>query len=325
MISNKSVSIALAVITLVGLIAAIPTGVMLPLQTARAQIGEGDDDIANIVDETLNTAFSAAGINDEEEEEEEDEEETATEEAAAEAEEQTAGDDIQDIDQTQTQRNEQDQDAEQEVDQESSQDETNIQANELDTGDNTATVAQSNDVDEEDDDDQDDGGQDVTAVAEASDEEEEDSDSTDTDATAEAIGIVDQSNTATVRQNSSISGVDLSNNVVFGDDTNTQIAVPIIDQEQEATNEAEQRAANLDVEETTTVLQPTPTPTTTEPTPTVFCLTLVSTISGQSGTECFSTLSECLTRQAAVEGGATVDLVSGCRGFVTAPPGARPG
>jgi hypothetical protein len=251
---SKSVSLVIALLTLVGL--AAPTGVMLQLQTARAQIGDGDDDIANIVDDALNTAFSAAGIDGEEEED--DEEETATEEeeaAAAEAEDQS-GDDNQDIDQTQDQRNEQDQDAEQEIDQENDQSETNIQANELDTGDNTATIAQSNDPDE-------DGGQDVAAAAEASDEEEE-SDSTDADATAEATEIVDQDNTATVRQNSSINDVDLSNNVAFGDDTNTQIAVPITDQDQRAANLAEQSAANLDLD-IVRVQQPTPTPTTQPP------------------------------------------------------------
>jgi hypothetical protein len=254
----KSVSLVIALLTLVGL--AAPTGV-LQLQTVHAQ-SLGDDDIANIVDDALNTAFGAAGI-DGEEEEEEDEEETATEEeeaAAAEAQDQS-GDDNQDIDQTQDQRNEQDQDAEQEVDQENDQSETNIQANELDTGDNTATIAQSNDADEDDDED---GGQNVAAAAAASDEEEEDSDSTDADATAEATGIVDQSNTATVRQNSSINDVDLSNNVAFGDDTNTQISVPIIDQDQRAANLAEQRAANLDVD-IVRVQQPTPTPTTQPP------------------------------------------------------------
>jgi len=249
---SKSVSLVIALLTLVGL--AAPTGVMLPLQTARAQIGDGDDGIANIVDDALNTAFSAAGIDGEEEEEEEEEE------AAAEAEDQS-GDDNQDIDQTQDQQNEQEQDADQEVDQENDQSETNIQANELDTGDNTATIAQSNDADEDDDED---GGQDVAAAAEASDEEEEDSDSTDADATAEATGIVDQSNTATVRQNSSINDVDLSNNVAFGDDTNTQISVPIIDQDQRAANLAEQRAANLDLD-IVRVQQPTPTPTTQPP------------------------------------------------------------
>ena len=304
---SKSVSLVVVLLTLLGL--AAPTGV-LQLQTVHAQ-SLGDDDIANIVDDALNTAFSAAGIDGEEEEE--DDEETATEEeeaaAAAEAEDQS-GDDNQDIDQTQNQRNEQEQDADQEVDQENDQSETNIQANEIDTGDNTATVSQSNDVDQDNDQD---GGQDVAAAAASDEEEEEDSDSTDADATAEAIGIVDQSNTATIRQNSSINNVDLSNNVQFGDDTNTQIAVPIIDQDQRAANLAEQRTANLDIEIET--IQPTPTtrtPTPTEPPEeedAFFCL------AGEvGGFACFESLAECQ------------ELATGsedqCQRFETLPEGA---
>jgi hypothetical protein len=182
----------------------------------------------------------------------------------------TTGDDNQRIDQTADQENdqEQDQDAEQEVEQNNDQSETNIQANELDTGANTATVAQSNDAD-----------QDVAAAAEASDADAEseakdiddgghhkdskhghhDHDGSDSDtttssaeaivrATAEATGIVDQDNDATVRQDSSIHDVDLSNNVQFGDDTNEQVAIPIIDQDQDqrAANLAIQAAANVD-------------------------------------------------------------------------------
>jgi hypothetical protein len=185
----------------------------------------------------------------------------------------TTGDDNQRIDQTADQENdqEQDQDAEQEVEQNNDQSETNIQANELDTGANTATVAQSNDAD-----------QDVAAAAEASDADAEseakdiddgghhkdskhghhDHDGSDSDtttssaeaivrATAEATGIVDQDNDATVRQDSSIHDVDLSNNVNFGDDTNEQVAIPIIDQDQDqrAANLAVQAAANLDLDE----------------------------------------------------------------------------
>jgi len=178
------------------------------------------------------------------------------------------GDDNQNIDQTNEQENDQDQEARNDVEQNNDQSETNVQANELDTGDNTATVAQSNDAE-----------QDVRAAAEASDADA-DSDASDEDhgdhhgkdkkhhssdgsdsdtttssaeaiveATAEATGIVDQDNRADVDQDSSIHDVDLSNNVAFGDDTNTQIAVPIIDQDQRAANLAEQRAANLDLEE----------------------------------------------------------------------------
>jgi hypothetical protein len=239
MLKHKQIVFAtIAVAALSGMVIAPTT------QVARAQLGE---DIANDV---LDSVFGDGG-------DEDDEEAAATEEVS--------GDDNQDIDQNQEQSNEQDQEAEQEVDQESSQDETNVQANELDTGANTATVAQSNDAD-----------QDVAAAAEASDAdasssaEDDDhdskhkkhhhSDGSDSDtttssaeaivsATAEATGIVDQDNTATVRQDSSIHDVDLSNNVAFGDDTNTQIAVPIIDQDQRAANLAEQRAANLDIEE----------------------------------------------------------------------------
>jgi hypothetical protein len=239
MLKHKQIVFAtIAVAALSGMVIAPAT------QVARAQLGE---DIANDV---LDSVFGDG-------DDEDNEEAAATEEVS--------GDDNQDIDQTQEQTNEQEQEAEQEVDQESSQDETNVQANELDTGANTATVAQSNDAD-----------QDVAAAAEASDAdasssaEDDDhdskhkkhhhSDGSDSDtttssaeaivsATAEATGIVDQDNDATVRQDSSIHDVDLSNNVAFGDDTNTQIAVPIIDQDQRAANLAEQRAANLDIEE----------------------------------------------------------------------------
>src|SRR5215208_3692628 len=239
MLKHKQIVFAtIAVAALSGMVIAPAT------QVARAQLGE---DIANSV---LDSVFGDG-------DDEDDEEAAATEDQS--------GDDNLDIDQTQEQTNEQDQDADQRVDQESSQDETNVQANELRTGANTATVAQSNDAD-----------QDVAAAAEASDAdasssaEDDDhdskhkkhhhSDGSDSDtttssaeaivsATAEATGIVDQDNDATVRQDSSIHDVDLSNNVAFGDDTNTQIAVPIIDQDQRAANLAEQRAANLDLEE----------------------------------------------------------------------------
>src|SRR5215210_27921 len=50
------------------------------------------------------------------------------------------GDDNQNIDQTQEQENDQDQEADQDVTQTNDQSERNTQANELDTGDNTATV-----------------------------------------------------------------------------------------------------------------------------------------------------------------------------------------
>ena len=228
------------------LVLAVPMGVIGVLQTAQAQLGE---DIANSV---LDSVF---GDGDDEEE------------AAAAAEDQS-GDDNQDIDQTQDQENDQSADVDQEVTQSSSQDETNVQANELDTGDNTATVAQSNREDQDVDADADVEDSSANAASEADAEDNDHikakkshvsvSDSTSAEseadaiisATAEATGIQgDQSNTADVDQDSSIHDVDLSNNVAFGDDTNTQVAIPISDIDQRAANLAEQRAANLDVEE----------------------------------------------------------------------------
>jgi hypothetical protein len=243
------------------LVLAVPAGVLGISQTAQAQLGE---DIANSV---LDSVF---GTNADDGTEEEEEGATETEEEVI------TGDDNQDIDQTQEQTNDQDQTANQPITQESSQDETNEVANDLHTGDNTATVAQPNDATQEvtaassaDDND---------ASAKASAENDDDGDhhkkgkkhdghysgssdstSDDTtsvanadaivDAAAEATGIVDQNNSADVDQDSSVHDVDLSNNVAFAEDTNTQIAVPISDQDQRAANLAEQRAANLDVEE----------------------------------------------------------------------------
>ena len=251
------------VITMVALLVlAVPAGVLGISQTAQAQLGE---DIANSV---LDSVFGTNADDGTEEEE------GATE--TEEEEEVITGDDNQDIDQTQEQTNDQDQTANQPITQESSQDETNEVANDLHTGDNTATVAQPNDATQEvtaassaDDND---------ASAKASAENDDDGDhhkkgkkhdghysgssdstSDDTtsvanadaivDAAAEATGIVDQNNSADVDQDSSVHDVDLSNNVAFAEDTNTQIAVPISDQDQRAANLAEQRAANLDVEE----------------------------------------------------------------------------
>jgi hypothetical protein len=167
-----------------------------------------------------------------------------------------SGDDNQNIEQTQ----EQEQEAEQEVDQESDQSETNVQANELTTGDNTATVTQSNDADQT-------VAAEATAAAESlteggcCDDDHHDkhkkhhssdsgsdsggtSSETEAEANAAAEGTQDNDNIATVDQDSRIHDVDLSNNVAFGDDENTQVAIPIIDQDQTA----DQRAANLDLD-----------------------------------------------------------------------------
>jgi hypothetical protein len=172
-------------------------------------------------------------------------------------------DDSQSIAQTQ----EQEQEAEQEVDQENDQSETNIQANDLETGDNSATVTQSNDADQT-------VAAEATAAAESltsggcCDDDHHDkhkkhhssdsgsdsggtSSTTAAEATAAAEGTQDNDNIATVDQDSRIHDVDLSNNVEFGDDTNEQVAIPIIDQDQDqrAANLAVQAAANLDLDE----------------------------------------------------------------------------
>lgn len=164
------------------------------------------------------------------------------------------GDDNQNIDQ----ENEQEQEAEQEVEQNNDQSETNTQSNELNTGDNTATVTQANAAEQ---------AVEAAAAAESGDAEAEaededdgkdkkhhysgDSDSTSADAesiataTAEATGLIDQDNVAAVEQDSSANDNVLANVNEFGDDENTQVAVPIIDQDQTAEN----RAANIDIDE----------------------------------------------------------------------------
>jgi hypothetical protein len=160
-----------------------------------------------------------------------------------------SGDDNQNLEQT----NEQNQEAEQEVEQEVSQDEENEQSNELNTGDNTATVTQANAAEQ---------AVEAAAAAESGDAEAEAEDeskhkkdhhyssSTTADAesiataTAEATGIIDQDNAAAIEQDSSANDNVLANVNEFGDDEATQVAVPIIDQDQTAEN----RAVNLDLD-----------------------------------------------------------------------------
>ena len=255
------------VITMVTLLVlAVPVGVIGTSPTAQAQLGQ---DIANQVLDSVFGTNTDGGT----------EEEGATETE----EEGIAGDDNQDIDQAQEQTNDQSAEATQPITQESSQDETNIVDNDLETGDNTATVAQPNDATQDVAAAADSSDADASAAASAENDDDggdhhkkgkkhdghysgsSDSTSGDTtsiadaeaivDATAEATGIQgDQSNSADVDQDSTIHDVDLSNNVLFGDDSNTQVALPIADQDQRAANLAEQRAANLDLEETTNVL-----------------------------------------------------------------------
>src|SRR5215208_6949681 len=258
-------------------------GMFLPglstIQQAQAQQGV---DAESIVDGVLEDVLG------EEEEEEENDGDDGT----------SDGDDNQAIDQTNHQENDQDQDADQDVTQTNDQSEENIQANELDTGDNTATVAQSNDA-----------TQDVEADASAKASAEDDSDnhhSSDShssdSANADADAIVTATAEATVDQDSSIHDVDLNNNVAFGEDTNTQIAVPIIDQDQRAANLAANLAAQLDLdvtnvdEEEEEEVPPDEVPPDEEPPEegVSFCFAIVGETTDP---RCFDTLLECqLTR-----------------------------
>jgi hypothetical protein len=252
MLKHKQVVFAtIAVVALVG-------GITAPAQFASAALG---DDIAGRVLDNLGLGDGGGGANDNNDNDDDNED----------------NDDNQNIDQrndqSNTQENDQDQTARNDVDQSNDQSESNTQANRLDTGDNTATVAQSNreDQDVSADADADDNVQKSAAEADAEDNDHfkvkgkkvhiSDSDETSAEAdatniiraTAEATGIQgDQSNTADVDQDSSIHHVDLSNNVRFGDDTNTQVAVTPIDQdqrsEQNAANLAANLAANIDVD-----------------------------------------------------------------------------
>lgn len=327
MLKHKQLVLAAIVVT------ALSGMVVQPIiPVAQAQLG------SDIASDVLDSVFGG----DDDEAAAEDEEEAGD----------TQGDDNQNIDQTAEQENEQEQEAEQEVEQNNDQSETNVQANELDTGDNTATVTQANAAEQDVD-----ASADAAAAAEAESEAESeddgsgdnyshgkkkkhhdsdhhysgsyesDSDSTSSvadaeaiaDAAAEATGIQEQNNTADVDQDSSIHDVDLSSNVLFGDDTNDQTAIPITDQDQRAANLAEQQAANLDIE---IITEQIPTPPTT-PTPPddggvpppeedgVFCL---QTLSGQIF--CFDTSEACETAEG------LVIVQTGCEEFETPPAGA---
>jgi hypothetical protein len=222
---------AIAVTALIGYVAP---------PAAQLQIAQAQVDTQGIIDKTLEGVFGG------------DDEEVAATDAGG-----GSGDDDQEIDQDASNEAE----VENEIDQESDQSETNVQANDLTTGDNTATVTQSNDADQtvaaeataaaesltsggccDNDDDHDkhkkhhssDSGSDSGGT----------SSETEAEANAAAEGTQDNDNIAAVDQTSEIHDVDLSNNVAFGDDTNEQVAIPIIDQDQTA----DQRAANLDLD-----------------------------------------------------------------------------
>ena len=165
-----------------------------------------------------------------------------------------SGDDSQNLEQA----IDQNQENEQEVDQENDQSETNEQSNTLTTGDNTATNTQANAADQAVEAASAAESGDAEVESEASDEDHykgkkdhhSDTETTIADAesiatsTATATGIIDQDNVNEVDQDSSANDNILANVNEFGDDENTQVAVPISDQDQTAEN----RAINLDLE-----------------------------------------------------------------------------
>ena len=221
MLHKQIVFAAIAVTALMGLIVPLSA-----VPAANAQVDAG-----SIVDGALDAVFG-------------DDEEAAAGDGDGDG--GASGDDSQNIDQDASNEAE----VEQEVEQ--SADETNNQANVIETGDNDATVAQSND----------DQRVEAAAAAESGDAEAEAEDednykhskdhSSDTDTTtADADSIASavatatgtQTNTATVDQDSSADDNVQVNENEFGDDT--LVAVPISDIDQTAEN----RAINLDLDD----------------------------------------------------------------------------
>jgi hypothetical protein len=129
-----------------------------------------------------------------------------------------------------------------------------------------------------------------------------------------------------VDQDSSADDNVQTNTNTFGADTNLQVAVPIVDQDQTA----EQRAVNLDIEivrEQQPPTQPTPSPPDDGVPPeeeeedAVFCLTFRETGGGNAFPVCTATLEECES----LEGGFQPDIgtvISECEGFDELPAGA---
>ena len=77
---------------------------------------------------------------------------------------------------------------------------------------------------------------------------DDDEEEVNDDATPDDVIDEDSTDTATVNPNQEDQTIDQDDDTVtFGDDTNTQTAIPIIEQDQRAANLAEQLAANLDI------------------------------------------------------------------------------
>jgi hypothetical protein len=103
----------------------------------------------------------------------------------------------------------------------------------------------------------------------------------------------------------------LDNGNTAGDNTNTQLSVPLIDQDQTDANLGLSEA--LDVIEEEPPITPTPPQEEEPPEFAVFCIE--GTI---FGTACFDTLEEC-------EDAAGIGIIGGgeCEGFESPPPGSR--
>jgi hypothetical protein len=244
MLRHKQIVFAAVAFTaLIGVVTA-------PVQYAAAQDGDLGDNIRDLVGGIL----GGGG----------DEDEAAPEEEEAAGD--TAGEDLLRNDQSNEQSNEQESEQEQEANPEATnnvdQSETNDQDISFETGDNTATVTQSNDAEQDVAAAADASGGGASAAAKAIDDDDghdkkhkkhhsgsHDSDSVsasaDADeivtATATATGIQTQTNSAPVNQDSSIHDVTARNTATFGDD----VAVPIISQDIDQDQTSDQAAANL--------------------------------------------------------------------------------
>ncbi len=96
------------------------------------------------------------------------------------------------------------------------------------------------------------------------------------------------------------------------DDTNTQVAVPLTDQDQGAANLGANLAANVDVEHILEETRPTPTPTEEEPEFVAFCNPFTAVF-----LHCYPTLEDCIIGEE-MFGVQDPD----CEGVETVPPNA---
>jgi hypothetical protein len=103
------------------------------------------------------------------------------------------------------------------------------------------------------------------------------------------------------------------------DDTNTQIGVPLTDQDQAAANLGANLAANVDTERIIEEAQSATPPEEEEPPEfTVFCFVTENPPFGVSTLVCFDTLDECELGESSFLGPAIEGQE--CKGFVTQPP-----